>query len=116
MLLGFAGAFFAGLERRPPRSAADTVARILRSRAWLALFSAFTCRATFFLAAAVSIEKPFSASGAWSFKPAKSQSAATLRRSAAGAAVGGFAGKGGPGRASGGGGLERGWRREGRKE
>src|SRR5260370_41830281 len=96
MLLGFAEDFFAGLERRPLRSAAATVARILRSLAWLALFSAFTCRATFFFAAAVSIEKPFSASGAWSFRPAKSQSAATLRREVPGAAIGGSAGRARP--------------------
>src|SRR5260221_180028 len=36
--------------------------------------------ATLFFADAVSMEKPFLASGAWSFRPANSQQTATLRR------------------------------------
>src|SRR5882757_3230085 len=111
MLRGFAEDFFAGTERRPRRSAAATLARILRAAA----SPAFTCRATFFLAAAVSIEKPFSGSGAWSFRPAKSQRAATLRRSSPGSSMGVSARKARPARPSGGRALNRGCIRKRRK-
>src|SRR5260370_40750591 len=85
------------VEERPSRPANATiffvfgfVRRPLRKAA-----------ATLFFADAVSMEKPFVASGAWSFRPANSQRAATLRRSAPECSTGGLAGDARPGKPSG---------------
>src|SRR5207248_5384881 len=82
-----------GLERRALRKAAATF--FVRARLGILR------RATFFFAAAVSIEKPFSGAGASCFRPARSQSAATLRRSSPGSSIGVSARKARPGRPSG---------------
>src|SRR5260370_4576259 len=86
------------VEERPSRPAAATiffgfgfVIRPLRKAA-----------ATLFFADAVSMEKPFPASGACSFRPANSQRAATLRRSSPGSSIGVSARNARPAKPSGG--------------
>src|SRR5438309_6381421 len=100
-LRGFAGDFLVELERGPLLKAGATLARILRAAAWLDFRADFTCSAIFFFAAEVSMEKPLAASGAWSFRPANSQSAATLRRSSPGSSIGVSARNARPARPSG---------------
>ena len=75
---------------------------LLRLRGFLRLALAILrCRVIFFLMAAVSIEKPFSAGGACSLRPASSHSLATLRRSSPGSSMGVSSEKRAPGQAFG---------------